>query len=112
MQSGHIKPAACGESSMDWKKIIDGIGKSDVLVLFEYENISEEGIQKTQNDLIYVARPMEFDSENLFEKISYMREIMEGASSRQIVDVVKDLVPTFKPQNEAYKDEEKEEVNV
>ena len=87
-------------------------GLRDGEKLYEELLISEEGIQKTQNDLIYVARPMEFDSDNLFERISYMREIMEAASSRQIVDVIKDLVPTFKPQNEAYKDEEKEEVNV
>ncbi len=87
-------------------------GLRDGEKLYEEPLISEEGIQKTQNDLIYVARPMEFDSEKLFERIGYMREIMEGASSRQIVDVVKELVPTFKPQNEAYKDEEKEEVNV
>ncbi len=79
-------------------------GLRDGEKLYEELLISEEGIQKTQNDLIYVARPMEFDSENLFKKISYMREIMEGATSRQIVDVVKELVPTFKPQNEAYKD--------
>lgn len=87
-------------------------GLRDGEKLYEELLISEEGIQKTQNDLIYVARPMEFDSENLFNKISYMREIMEGATHCQIVDVVKELVPTFKPQNEAYKDEEKEEVNV
>lgn len=87
-------------------------GLRDGEKLYEELLISEEGIQKTQNDLIYVARPMEFDSEKLFERISYMREIMEGATHRQIVDVVKELVPTFKPQNEAYKDEEKEEINV
>jgi len=58
-----------------------------------------------------VARPMEFDSERLFERISYMREVMESATSRQIVDVVKDLVPTFNPQNEAFKDE-KEEIKI
>ncbi len=87
-------------------------GLRDGEKLYEELLISEEGIQKTQNDLIYVARPMEFDSENLFNKISYMREIMEGATHRQIVDIVKELVPTFKPQNEAYKDEEKEEANV
>lgn len=51
MQSGHIKPAACGESSMDWKKIIDGIGKSDVLALFEYENTEdvEDGCMRSYN---------------------------------------------------------------
>ncbi len=85
-------------------------GLRDGEKLYEELLISEEGIQKTQNDLIYVARPMEFDSERLFEKISYMREIMEGATSRQIVDVIKELVPTFIPNNDAYtldtKDEE------
>lgn len=87
-------------------------GLRDGEKLYEELLISEEGIQKTQNDLIYVARPMEFDSERLFEKISFMREIMEEATSRQIVDVVKELVPTFNPQNEAFKDEVKEKVNV
>jgi len=86
-------------------------GLRDGEKLYEELLISEEGIQKTQNDLIYVARPMEFDSEKLFNKISYMREIMEGATHRQIVDIVKELVPTFNPQNEAYKDE-KEEVKI
>ena len=90
-------------------------GLRDGEKLYEELLISEEGIQKTQNDLIYVARPMEFDSLNLFEKISYMREIMEKASSRQIVEVIKQLVPTFNPQNEAYlgaTEDEKEKVNV
>ena len=41
MPSGHIKPAACGESNMDWKKIIDGIGNNDVIALFEYENTED-----------------------------------------------------------------------
>lgn len=89
-------------------------GLRDGEKLYEELLISEEGIQKTQNNLIYIARPMEFDSERLFNRIDYMREIMEGASGREIVDVVKELVPTFKPQNVAFKDEveEKEEVHV
>ncbi len=83
-------------------------GLRDGEKLYEELLISEEGIQKTQNNLIYIARPMEFDSERLFNRIDYMREIMEGATGREIVDVVKELVPTFNPQNVAFKDEVKE----
>ncbi len=96
-------------------------GLRDGEKLYEELLISEEGIQKTQNNLIYIARPMEFDSERLFKRIDYMREIMEGATGREIVDIVKELVPTFNPQNVAFKDEveetketseEKEEIHV
>ncbi len=80
-------------------------GLRDGEKLYEELLISEEGIQKTQNDLIYVARPMEFDSEKLFDKIDFMREIIEDAEGKAIVDIIKELVPTFKPQNEAYQDE-------
>lgn len=84
-------------------------GLRDGEKLYEELLISEEGIQKTENNLIYIARPMEFDSDRLFEKIEYMRAIMENATGREIVDIVKELVPTFKPQNAAFKDEEKAE---
>ena len=84
-------------------------GLRDGEKLYEELLISEEGIQKTENNLIYIARPMEFDVEKLFRRIEEMRSIMDTATHREIVDIVKDLVPTFKPQNEAYKDEEKEE---
>ncbi len=92
-------------------------GLRDGEKLYEELLISEEGIQKTQNNLIYIARPMDFDSDRLFNRIDYMREIMEGATGREIVDIVKELVPTFNPQNVAFKDEveekkeEKEEVH-
>ena len=77
-------------------------GLRDGEKLYEELLISEEGIQKTQNDLIYVARPMEFDSDLLFERIDYMRSIIEGAEGREIVEIVKELVPTFNPNNEAF----------
>ena len=91
-------------------------GLRDGEKLYEELLISEEGIQKTQNDLIYVARPMEFDSDELFRKIDHMREIIEEADGKEIVDIVKELVPTFNPNNDAFRDnapeEEKEELLV
>ena len=52
----------------------------------------------------------------MFEKINYTKEIIEDASPVEIVDIIKELVPTFKPQNVAFQDEDvtdgaKEEVH-
>jgi FlaA1/EpsC-like NDP-sugar epimerase len=77
-------------------------GLRDGEKLYEELLISEEGIQKTQNDLIYVARPMEFDSDHLFKRLSEVKEVIETADAVEIVEVIKELVPTFVPNNEAY----------
>lgn len=86
-------------------------GLRDGEKLYEELLISEEGIQKTQNDLIYVARPMDFDSDVLFKKLGALKEILDTGEATEIVDVIKDLVPTFNPQNEAYKSKDKTETN-
>ena len=83
-------------------------GLRDGEKLYEELLISEEGIQKTENDLIYVARPMEFDSENLFEKINYAKEIMEKATPYEIVKIIKELVPSFHPNNRNFTEAEEE----
>lgn len=48
LPSGYIQPAACGESDMDWNKIMDGIGNRDLIVVFEYEipKDVEEGLNR------------------------------------------------------------------
>ena len=89
-------------------------GLRDGEKLYEELLISEEGIQKTESNLIYVARPMEFDSEKLFLRLDEMKKNIETASNKEIVDVIKELVPTFTPNNAAYNEieEEKETVTV
>ncbi len=85
-------------------------GLRDGEKLYEELLISEEGIQKTEKDLIYVAKPMEFDEDFLFGRINYAKSIMESATSNEIVEIIKELVPTFNPNNENFKT--KEEVTV
>jgi FlaA1/EpsC-like NDP-sugar epimerase len=86
-------------------------GLRDGEKLYEELLISEEGIQKTQNDLIYVARPMEFDSDYLFRRLAEVKEVIETAPNEDIVEVVKELVPTFVPNNVAYNKEMSEKKN-
>ncbi len=91
-------------------------GLRDGEKLYEELLISEEGIQKTQNDLIYVARPMDFDTEALFNRLDDLKLMLDKASHKEVVDVIRELVPTFVPNNASYtdtveseKDDEKEE---
>lgn len=41
LPSGHIKPAACGDSDMDWSAILDAMSGFDGAALFEYENTED-----------------------------------------------------------------------
>ena len=65
--------------------------------LFEELLLSEEGIQKTKNDKIYVARPLFTDYALLKRKIDYINQsILSGADNITIKEYIKDLVPSFK----------------
>ena len=41
LPSGHIKPASCGESDMDWSKILNALKDFEGYALFEYENTDD-----------------------------------------------------------------------
>lgn len=47
LTSGHLKPAACGESEMDWDAILSALD-SKLPMLFEYENVEDvtEGLMR------------------------------------------------------------------
>lgn len=51
LPSGHLLPAACGESDMDWNAILDGIGDRDMIAVFEYEipDDLEDGLNRCYN---------------------------------------------------------------
>lgn len=86
-------------------------GLRDGEKLYEELLISEEGIQKTENDLIYIARPMEFDSDALFDTLAHTSEIIDTASHTEIVDIIRGLVPTFHPNNENFMHNEETETD-
>ena len=62
--------------------------------LFEERLMEEEGLQKTQNGMISVAKPIPLDEENLWDTLD---KLYEAAYSETDVmkDWVKELVPTY-----------------
>lgn len=70
--------------------------------LYEELLMSEEGLQKTDNELIYIGHALEFDETDLFNTIEKMRDCMynDGADVRSLV---KSIVPTYTYRKDAVK---------
>ena len=62
--------------------------------LYEEKLMAEEGLQKTQNDLIHIGCPIPFDTDEFFGQLrSLMRSAYENRSD--IFDVVGYMVSTY-----------------
>ncbi len=67
--------------------------------LYEEKLMSEEGIKKTENELIYIGKPIPFDVE---EFLKQLEELANASYENRpdIVELVKKIVPTFHPVGE------------
>lgn len=66
--------------------------------LYEEKLMDEEGIQKTDNDLIHVGCPIPFNVDTFFGQL---RELMDASykNAGDIRDLVKTVVTTYRPEN-------------
>lgn len=62
--------------------------------LFEERLMGEEGLQKTENGLISIAKPIPLDEEEFWAKLSALKEAV-GAESEETKALVKQIVPTY-----------------
>ena len=64
--------------------------------LYEEKLMEEEGLKKTDNDLIHIGNPVPFDEEGF---LSRMGDLMGAAYANRedIRDLVRELVPTYVP---------------
>ena len=62
--------------------------------LYEERLMAEEGLQKTENEMISIGKPLDFDEKNLFNKIQelYVEAYKE---SEKMKELVHELVPTY-----------------
>ena len=64
--------------------------------LYEELLLSEEGTTETSHSEIFVAKPSEINFDELLEKIRKFEDEIENRED--IVQRLKDLVPTYKPE--------------
>jgi len=67
--------------------------------LFEEKLMAEEGLKKTDNELIHIGCPIPFDTETFLEQLE---ELMKACyeNHKEIRDIVADMVSTYHPAGE------------
>ena len=65
--------------------------------LYEELLMAEEGLQDTQNKLIHIGKPIEFDKDNFEDKLEVLKETAYKEDAMAVRRLVKEFVPTYKP---------------
>ena len=86
------------EPNVDIEVVYTGLRPGEKL--YEELLMSEEGLTKTANDLIYVGKKTEFDTKKFLEELMELAELTEDQESL-LRTQLRHLVPTYMPAGEA-----------
>lgn len=64
--------------------------------LYEELLMKEEGLQETDNKLIHIGKPIEFDKENFFDNLEKLKEEAYSETGN-IRELIKEVVPRYHP---------------
>lgn len=65
--------------------------------LYEEKLMAEEGLSKTENELIFIGKPIAFDEEEFLRKLEKLM-LVAYANRQDIRECVEDMVPTYHPE--------------
>ena len=64
--------------------------------LYEERLMEEEGLQRTENKMISIGKPLDIDEQKLYEYLDILSE-QAYSETDKMKELVKELVPTYKP---------------
>ncbi len=64
--------------------------------LYEELLMNEEGLQDTENKLIHIGKPIEFDKEKFFDNLELLKEAAYSETG-DIRSIIKEVTPTYRP---------------
>lgn len=70
--------------------------------LYEELLMSEEGLRKTANDKIFIGNQIDIDESTFNKNLEDMKEICQTNDKKLVVDKLKELVPTFRHDEEQF----------
>ena len=65
--------------------------------LYEELLMAEEGLQDTENKLIHIGKPIEFEKKDFEKNLEILKETAYDEDAAAIKALVKEFVPTYKP---------------
>lgn len=65
--------------------------------LYEEKLMAEEGLEKTDNDLIHIGKPIAFDEEKFLEQLEKLAIVAYLNKEEKIRNIVQEMVSTYKP---------------
>jgi FlaA1/EpsC-like NDP-sugar epimerase len=84
------------ELGVDMEIVYTGLRPGEKL--YEERLMMEEGLKKTENGMISVARPMNLDDEKLLQDIDCLAAAAED-DAHDIRPLLREIVPTYQPDN-------------
>ncbi len=66
--------------------------------LYEELLMSEEGLMDTENKLIHVGRPIEFDEPQFYVQLNHLKQAVESECD-DVRPLIQEIVPTYSPQS-------------
>ena len=66
--------------------------------LYEEKLMAEEGLKKTSNDLIHIAKPIQFDKAKFLQDLEHLAE-MSYKNDPNLISAIEGMVDTFHPAN-------------
>jgi len=75
---------------------IEYIGLRPGEKLYEEKLMSEEGLKETENHLIHVAEPIQFDSDLFLQNLNDLMNLAYDNESTAVLQKIRETVPTFK----------------
>ena len=75
--------------------------------LYEEKLMAEEGLTKTENELIHIGRPIPFDTEEFLDQLEHLMYVAYS-NKGDIREQVEKMVSTYHPENVGNKDEKYE----
>ncbi|MDO4499705.1 MAG: nucleoside-diphosphate sugar epimerase/dehydratase [Erysipelotrichaceae bacterium] len=65
--------------------------------LFEEKLMAEEGLTKTENDLIHIGRPIPFDIDNYLKQLDELMDVAYNNDELKIREMMQEVVNTYHP---------------